>query len=101
MKLDIKYKPTCKERPWLIVRVGGEYEQHAHMHTRKEAMLVRNIIDRWVYPYNKNLKIAVRRIQITRQKTKILQPKQRIEGKNSKVNVPYNNKNANLGHCRK
>lgn len=45
MKLDIKYKPTCKERPWLIVRVGGEYEQHAHMHTRKEAKLVRNIID--------------------------------------------------------
>ena len=75
MKLDIKYKPTCKERPWLIVRAGGEYEQHAHMHTKKEAMLVRNIIDRWVYPYNKNLKIAVRRL-LTEEEFKSLDKKQ-------------------------
>lgn len=77
MKLDIKYKPTCKERPWLIVRVGGEYEQHAHMHTRKEAKLVRNIIDRWVYPYNKNLKIAVRRL-LTEEEFKSLDKKTKI-----------------------
>lgn len=81
MKLDIKYKPTCKERPWLIVRVGGEYEQHAHMHTRKEAMLVRNIIDRWVYPYNKNLKIAVRRL-LTEEEFKSLDKKQRYFNSN-------------------
>ena len=33
MKLAIKYKPKCEERPWLIAVEGGEYSQHAHMHT--------------------------------------------------------------------
>lgn len=84
MKLDIKYKPTCKERPWLIVRAGGEYEQHAHMHTKKEAMLVRNIIDRWVYPYNKNLKIAVRRL-LTEEEFKSLDKKQRYFNSNKEL----------------
>ena len=54
MNLIIKFKPQCDERPWLIVREDGEYEQHAHLRTKKEALKVRNLIDRWVYPYNKN-----------------------------------------------
>lgn len=76
MKLTIKYKPKCQERPWLVARVGGKYEQHAHMHTKKEAKLVRNIIDMWMYPYNKNLKIAVKRI-LTEEEFKSLDKKQR------------------------
>lgn len=51
------------------------------MHTRKEAMLVRNIIDRWVYPCNKNLKIAVRRL-LTEEEFKSLDKKQRYFNSN-------------------
>lgn len=76
MNLIIKFKPRCDERPWLIVREGGEYSQHAHLRTKKEALKVRNLIDRWVYPYNKNYKIAVQRL-LTEEEFKSLDKKDR------------------------
>lgn len=76
MKIIIKYKPCCEERPWLVIRENGEYNQHAHLRTKKEALKVRNIIDRWVYPYNKNYKIAVKRL-LTEEEFKSLDKKDR------------------------
>lgn len=76
MNLIIKFKPRCDERPWLIIREDGEYEQHAHLRTKKEALKVRNLIDRWVYPYNKNYKIAVQRL-LTEEEFKSLDKKDR------------------------
>lgn len=76
MNLIIKFKPRCDERPWLIVREDGEYSQHAHMRTKKEALKVRNLIDRWVYPYNKNYKVAVQRL-LTEEEFKSLDKKDR------------------------
>ncbi len=76
MKIIIKYKPCCEERPWLVVRENGEYNQHAHLRTKQEALKVRNIIDRWVYPYNKNYKIAVKRL-LTEEEFKSLDKKDR------------------------
>lgn len=76
MNLIIKFKPRCDERPWLIVREDGEYSQHAHMRTKKEALKVRNLIDRWVYPYNKNYKTAIKRL-LTEEEFKSLDKKDR------------------------
>lgn len=76
MKIIIKYKPCCEERPWLVVRENGEYNQHAHLRTKQEALKVRNIIDRWIYPYNKNYKIAVKRL-LTEEEFKSLDKKDR------------------------
>lgn len=76
MNLIIKFKPRCDERPWLIVREDGEYSQHAHMRTKKEALKVRNLIDRWVYPYNKNYKTAIQRL-LTEEEFKSLDKKDR------------------------
>lgn len=76
MNLIIKFKPRCNERPWLIAREDEEYEQHAHLRTKKEALKVRNLIDRWVYPYNKNYKIAVQRL-LTEEEFKSLDKKDR------------------------
>ena len=76
MNLIIKFKPRCDERPWLIVREGGEYSQHAHLRTKKEALKVRNLIDRWVYPYNKNYKTAIQRL-VTEEEFKSLDKKDR------------------------
>ena len=76
MNLIIKFKPRCDERPWLIVREDGEYSQHAHLRTKKEALKVRNLIDRWVYPYNKNYKIAIQRL-LTEEEFKSLDKKDR------------------------
>lgn len=76
MKLIINFKPCCDERPWLIVREDGEYEQHAHLRTKQEALKVRNLIDRWVYPYNKNYKIAIQRL-LTEEEFKSLDKKDR------------------------
>ena len=52
MKLSIRYKPRCYDRPWLIKRVNGKYGQHAHMR-RKEDYSVKKSI--------KSLKIAIQR----------------------------------------
>lgn len=76
MKIIIKYKPCCEERPWLVVRENGEYKQHAHLRTKQEALKVRSLIDRWVYPYNKNYKIAVKRL-LTEEEFKSLDKKDR------------------------
>lgn len=76
MNLIIKFKPRCDERPWLIVREDGEYSQHAHMRTKKEALKVRNLIDHWVYPYNKNYKTAIQRL-LTEEEFKSLDKKDR------------------------
>ncbi|MDD7319288.1 MAG: hypothetical protein PUG74_11550 [Prevotellaceae bacterium] len=76
MKLEIKFKPTCEERPWLIKRVGGKYEQHAHLRTKKDALKVRNLIDCGKYPYNKKYKIAIQRL-LTEEEFKSLDKKDR------------------------
>ncbi len=62
MRLTILYKPGCGDRPWLIKREGGAYEQHAHLHTKKDALRVRQIIDAGKYPYCKEYKVAVQQL---------------------------------------
>lgn len=61
MKLSIIYYPKMK-RPRLLKREHGEYEQHAHFYTKKEATKCRILIDSMVYPREKKYLIAVRRI---------------------------------------
>lgn len=80
MKISIKYKPKCEERPWLVVRVGGSYEQHAHLKTRKDALKVRNLIDVGKYPYCKDYKVAMQRL-LTEEEFKKLDKKQRYFNK--------------------
>lgn len=76
MKLSIKYKPKCFERPWLIKREGGAYSQHAHLKTKKDAEKVRRLIDINKYPYNKDFKIAMQRL-LTEEEFKKLDKKTR------------------------
>ena len=76
MKLSIKYKPKCFERPWLIKREGGAYKQHAHLKTKKDAEKVRRLIDIGKYPYNKDFKIAMQRL-LTEEEFKKLDKKSR------------------------
>lgn len=75
MKLTIK-KLNIPERPWLIVRIGGEYRQHAHLRTKKDALKVRQLIDSCRYPYCKDYKIAMQRL-LTEEEFKQLNKKQR------------------------
>lgn len=76
MRLSILYKPGCGDRPWLIKREGGSYDQHAHMHTKKDALRVRQIIDAEKYPYCKEYKTAVQRL-LSEEEFKKLHKKQR------------------------
>ena len=75
MKLTIK-KLNIPERPWLIVRGGGEYRQHAHLRTKKDAERVRNLVDCGRYPYCKDYKIAMQRL-LTEEEFKKLKKKPR------------------------
>lgn len=75
MKLTIK-KCTNLERPWLLKRRGGDYDQHAHFFTRKEAECCRRLIDLKKYPYEKKYKIAMQRL-LTEEEFKALDKKQR------------------------
>lgn len=76
MKLTIIYKPSCKERPWLIKREGGKYGQHAHMHSKRDAEKVRNLIDIGKRPYSKDFLIAAKRL-LTEEEFKQLKKKSR------------------------
>lgn len=76
MKISIKYKPKCEDRPWLVVRVGGKYEQHAHLKTKGDGSL----IDAGKYPYCKDYKVAMMRL-LTEEEFKKLDKKQRYFNK--------------------
>ena len=76
MKLSIRYKPRCIDRPWLIKRVNGKYGQHAHMKSKKDAVKLRNLIDIGKYPYCKDYRIAMQRI-LTEEEFKKLDKKLR------------------------
>ena len=76
MKLSIKFKQRCDERPWLLVRVGGKYEQHAHLKSKRDAIRIRNLIDAGKYPYCKDYKIAMQRL-LTEEEFKSLDKKLR------------------------
>lgn len=64
------------DRPWLLKREGGKYEQHAHFFTKKEAIKCRQLIDNGRYPRNKKYKIAMQRL-LTEEEFKKLDKKQR------------------------
>lgn len=75
MKLSIIYYPKMK-RSWLLKREGGEYEQHAHFYTRREAECCRRLIDSYKYPRETKYRIAVKRL-LTEEELKKLNKKQR------------------------
>lgn len=83
IKLSIKYLEGL-ERPWLLKREHGEYEQHAHFYTRKDAEKVRRLIDCDRYPYCKEYRIAMQRI-LTEEEFKKLNKKQRYFNVNKGV----------------
>lgn len=84
MKLSIKFKPRCDERPWLLVREGGDYSQHAHLKSKSDCIKVRHLIDINKYPYNKDFKIAMKRL-LTEEEFKSLDKKQRYFNSNHGV----------------
>lgn len=75
MKLSIKYYPKM-ERAYLLKREHGEYSQHAHFYTRKEAIKCRNLIDSMTFPRDKKYVIAMKRI-LTESEFKALNKKPR------------------------
>lgn len=81
MKLSIKFKPRCNDRPWLLVREGGDYEQHAHLKSKSDCIKVRHLIDINKYPYNSEYKIAMKRL-LTEEEFKSLDKKQRYYNSN-------------------
>lgn len=62
MKLSIRYKPRCYDRPWLIKRVNGKYGQHAHMRRKKDAVKLRNLLDKNLMPYSEEFRTAAKRL---------------------------------------
>ena len=78
MKLSIRYKPRCFDRPWLIKRVNGKYGQHAHMKSKKDAVKLRNLLDKNLMPYSDDFKVVAKRL-LTDKEFK------RLENSNSKT----------------
>lgn len=80
MKLSLRYLPNL-ERPWLLKREGGSYDQHAHFFKKKEAEKVRRLIENWKYPYKRTHKTAMQRL-LTEEEFKSLEKKQRYRNIN-------------------
>lgn len=83
MKLSIVYLSNL-DRPWLLRREHGEYEQHAHFYTKKEALCCRKLIDACKYPREEKYRIAMQRI-LTEEEYKRLNKKPRFYKKNCGV----------------
>ena len=72
------------ERPWLLRREEGEYEQHSHFFTKKDAEKCRRLIDNSIYPYSKDYKKAMQRI-LTEEEFKKLRKKPRYYNPNKGI----------------
>lgn len=72
------------DRPWLLKREHGEYSQHAHFYTRKEAECCRKLIDAGKFPRDKKYRIAMARI-LTEEEFRMLNKKQRYYNQNCGV----------------
>ena len=83
MKLSIVYLPNLN-RPWLLKREHGEYSQHAHFYTKKEALCCRKLIDANKFPRDKKYRIAMQRL-LTDEEYKGLNKKSRFYKKNCGV----------------
>lgn len=83
MKLSIVYLSNL-DRPWLLRREHGEYEQHAHFYTKKEALCCRKLIDAKKFPREEKYRIAMQRL-LTEEEYKRLNKKPRFYKKNCGV----------------
>ena len=83
MNLSIKYLPNLN-RPWLLKRENGEYSQHAHFFTKKEALCCRKLIDANKFPREEKYRIAMQRL-LTDKEYKGLNKKPRFYKKNCGV----------------
>lgn len=71
-------------RPWLLKREHGEYSQHAHFFTKKEAIKCRRLIDANKYPRDKKYKVAMQRL-LTEEEFKKLNKRERYVNQNCGV----------------
>lgn len=83
MKLSIYHYPKM-ERAWLLKREHGEYSQHAHFYTKKEAECCRRLIDACKYPREEKYRVAMQRI-LTEEEFRGLNRKPRFYKKNCGV----------------
>lgn len=83
MKLSIVYLPNL-HRPWLLRREHGEYCQHAHFFTKKEAECCRKLIDACKFPREEKYRIAMQRL-LTDEEYKGLNKKPRFYKRNCGV----------------
>lgn len=83
MKLSIVYLPKL-HRPWLLRREHGEYCQHAHFFTKKEALCCRRLIDANKFPREEKYRIAMQRL-LTDKEYKGLNKKPRFYKRNCGV----------------
>lgn len=75
MVLTIIYLKNL-ERPWLLRRDDGVYEQHCHFKSYNKALKVKNLIEIGKYPCKKDEKYAVQRL-LTEEEFKKLDKKDR------------------------
>ncbi|WP_019131887.1 hypothetical protein [Peptoniphilus obesi] len=61
MLLEIRYIKNY-DRPWLIKRVDGNYSQHSHLKSKKDAIKVKEMIEINKFPIKKDQQLAVQRL---------------------------------------
>lgn len=83
MVFEIKYIKNYT-RPWLIKRVDGQYSQHSHLKSKKDAIKVKHLIEINKFPVNKDHQVAVQRL-LTDEELKRLNKKPRYTNINNYI----------------
>lgn len=81
MLLEIRYIKNY-DRPWLIKRLDGDYSQHSHLRSKKDAIKVKEMIEINKFPINKDQQLAVKRL-LTDDELRRLNRKQKYININS------------------
>lgn len=82
MKIEVKYIPQYR-RPYLVKRIGGDWDQHAHLCKKKDIKKLEGYIARNEMPVDKELKTALWRL-MTSKEFKGLNRKQKYYNRQSR-----------------
>ena len=67
----------CKTQTWVVYRVGGEHEQHAHLRSRKSCQMLIRFVRQGIMPKSEYLQGSCQRLLSPEEMIRLKKPKDR------------------------
>ena len=70
-----------KSQTWVVYRVGGSHEQHAHLRSRKGCRLLIKLIRQGILPRSQYMQVSCHRLLSPEEMVRLKKPKDRYKNR--------------------